>query len=124
MTMRTTHFVRRAPLPEEKKRGRGRPTGAKTGALPRIPPAETRRCFYSEAEVEAWIHARIRDVEWQPSPTDGAIRRQRLITRRDMLLRVGLSYPTIWKLEKVGLFPAPVKITPTGLWTSAAEAAE
>ena len=119
-------FIRRAPDPAASdpvvtvKRGPGRPPNA--GGLPKIPPAETRRCFYSETEVEAWIHARIRGETWCPSTAnDGP---QRLISRRDMLLRVGLSYPTVWRLEKAGLFPAPVKITPSGLWTGALAAAE
>ena len=33
-----------------------------------------------------------------------------LISKREMLRQTGRSYPTIWKLQKIGKFPAPVRV--------------
>src|SRR4051794_31363818 len=78
-------------------------------------PTDTRHAFYDPADVQGWMHARILGKPWQPLPADPG-RPLQLITRREMLRRVGLSYPTIWRLEKAGLFPAPIKLVPSGIW--------
>jgi predicted DNA-binding transcriptional regulator AlpA len=41
-----------------------------------------------------------------------------------MVERVGLSYPTIYRMEQRKLFPAPIKIVPVETWADEPVAAE
>jgi prophage regulatory protein len=44
-------------------------------------------------------------------PADAAVRRgARLLSKNEMLDRVGVSYPTVWKLMLTGAFPRAVVI--------------
>ena len=98
-------FVRRSPLPKSAD-------GRKRNSAPR---GDLRRAYYLEADVDAWIRARIRGEKWFPAAEHPEP--LRLIPRRETLRRVGLSGVTLWKMERAGLFPRPVRPTETGMWT-------
>jgi predicted DNA-binding transcriptional regulator AlpA len=63
-----------------------------------------------ESEVDAFIHARVRGKEWSPKPAAELPERPILIRKSEVCRRVGLSYPTIWGLEKAGRFPRHVSL--------------
>jgi predicted DNA-binding transcriptional regulator AlpA len=75
------------------------------------PPTQHSRCFYDEDEVQRWIACQLRGEVWRPAPV-ASEQRRRLISRRQMLNRVPLSYPSIWRIERAGLFPQPIRIVP------------
>jgi predicted DNA-binding transcriptional regulator AlpA len=57
--------------------------------------------FWVEQEIDRWIKSKIRGQEWVPAEHD----QPTFIRKPQVLRRVGLSYPTVWKLEKFGRFP-------------------
>lgn len=74
-----------------------------------IAPVDFRPVAWVEAEIENWIRSRIRGLPWVPAKE--ICDSPRLIRRPEVLRRVGLSYPTIWALERDGKFPPRVKLT-------------
>jgi predicted DNA-binding transcriptional regulator AlpA len=70
-------------------------------------PATTVAVGYVEQAVDDWIKSRIRGVPWTPGPIP---EHPRLIRKNEMLRRVGLSYPTVWELEKRGKFPTRIRL--------------
>ncbi len=113
--MRTARFRRDdAPPPPAKPPYQG-------GVRGKPWSVDVRKTFYNEDEVTRWIAAQLRGEAWHPSATPDP--RPTLISRREVLRRVPFSYPTIWKLEKTGRFPTPIKIgpAPRGLLDAAAE---
>jgi predicted DNA-binding transcriptional regulator AlpA len=59
--------------------------------------------------------------DWLQRERDGATlaeatRPVRLIDKRELLSRVGLSYPTVWKKMKAGTFPTPFVVGGKNMW--------
>jgi len=55
------------------------------------------------------------------TPADGVVVRPgaRLLSKGDVLDKVGVTYPTIWKLMRAGAFPRSVVIGGKVLWVEA-----
>jgi predicted DNA-binding transcriptional regulator AlpA len=73
------------------------------------PPSVTHGVGWVEQHVDHWIHTRIRGEEWVPPEIP---EHPVMIRKEELLRRVGLSYPTIWQLERDGQFPRRVTLTP------------
>jgi predicted DNA-binding transcriptional regulator AlpA len=72
------------------------------------PPTDTRASGYLEAEVDAWIHARIKGERWAP----GAIPNHPTIIRpKEAQRRTGLSNFSLWSAEQAGTFPKRFRLT-------------
>lgn len=70
------------------------------------PPTSCAAVLWVEQEVDAWIKAKIRGVDWQPAEHD----QPNLIRKREVLRRAGFSHFTIWNLERQGKFPCRLRI--------------
>ena len=73
-----------------------------------VPPTDTRASGYIEAEVSAWIHARIRGEQWQSGPVP---EHPTIIRLREAQERTSLSNFTLWTLEQAGKFPRRIRLT-------------
>jgi predicted DNA-binding transcriptional regulator AlpA len=62
-----------------------------------------------EAEIDAWIRARIKGAPYQPPPLGE--QPVVLIRKPEVLRRTGLSHVGIWRLEKQGKFPKRVQLS-------------
>jgi predicted DNA-binding transcriptional regulator AlpA len=62
---------------------------------------------WDESQVTDFIHCCIKKMPYTAAPLP---ERPTLIRKREVMRRVGLSYPTIWKMEKQGRFPQRVRI--------------
>jgi CP4-57 regulatory protein AlpA len=72
----------------------------------RSPPTDTTAVLYIEQQIDDWIRCQIRGESWQPvEPTQPTF-----IRKKEVLRRVGLSYFTIWNLERQGRFPKRYRI--------------
>ena len=67
------------------------------------------RVFYCEQHIDEWTRAQIKGVPWNPNPVSPE--QPNFIPKREMLRRVGLSFVTVWKMEKEGRFPKRYRLT-------------
>jgi predicted DNA-binding transcriptional regulator AlpA len=58
--------------------------------------------------VDDWIRAQIKGVPYAPGPLPQF---PTVIRKKELLRRVGLSYPTVWALMKKELFPKSFRLT-------------
>jgi predicted DNA-binding transcriptional regulator AlpA len=58
--------------------------------------------------VDDWVAARIKGRAWVEQPLP---RFPTVIRKHELLRRTGLSYPTIWAMEKRGEFPKGFPLT-------------
>jgi hypothetical protein len=65
------------------------------------PPTDCRRVYYIRQQIDDWCRAQIRREPWVPVEPAQPI----FISKREALERVGLSFFSIWKMEREGRFP-------------------
>ena len=75
---------------------------------------------WEEAQVDEFIRRRIKGQKYKPVPLSD---HPTLIRKPEVLRRTGLSYVSIWKLERDGQFPRRVRLLP-GRVAEAAGAAD
>lgn len=72
----------------------------------RKPPTDTTAVLYIEQQIDDWIRCQIAGRQWRPIEPD----RPTFIRKREVLRRVGLSFFSIWKMEREGRFPRRYRI--------------
>jgi predicted DNA-binding transcriptional regulator AlpA len=70
------------------------------------PISNTTAVVYCEQQVDDWLRAKVRGEPWRLVVP----RQPTFIRRREVVRRVGLTYPTIWKMERDGTFPRPIRL--------------
>ena len=65
---------------------------------------------WDDGQVTDFIHARIKGLRY--TAPEGLPERPVMIRKAEVLRRTGLSYPTIWAMERRGEFPRRVRIMP------------
>ena len=84
-------------MPEAEPRSRAQARSLKKRKPVKVPPLPK--------PAEPIRHKRIRLLKQQPPiPAEPAVT-DRLLTKRELLDRVGISYPKIWMLMRAGTFP-------------------
>jgi Prophage CP4-57 regulatory protein (AlpA) len=66
------------------------------------------RVFWEEKQFDHWAACKIKGLKYSPLPTS---EHPTFIDKREVLRRTGLSYVTIWSLERKGQFPPRVRLT-------------
>jgi predicted DNA-binding transcriptional regulator AlpA len=67
---------------------------------------------WDDGQITDFIHKRIKGLPYT-APAE-LPERPTIIRKREVIKRTGLSYPTIWALERDGRFPARVALIPSG----------
>jgi predicted DNA-binding transcriptional regulator AlpA len=76
---------------------------------------------WEEAQIDEFIRRRIKGQSYKPIPLSD---HPTLIRKPEVLRRTGLSYASVWKLERDGKFPRRVRIVPARGEESADAAAD
>ena len=72
-----------------------------------------RACGWLEHEIDAWVFQRVKGYPWTPVPP---AEHPKILRKKEVLARVGLSHVRIWQLEREGKFPKRFALTDsTGL---------
>jgi predicted DNA-binding transcriptional regulator AlpA len=77
---------------------------------------------WDDGQVTEFIYKRIKGERYRAPK--GLPERPVLIRKAEVLRRTGLSYPTIWAMEKRGEFPPRVRLVPVTQEAETADAAE